>query len=126
VERYTPNLLEYMRCADLSISMAGYNTTMNVLTTGARSLLLPFQGNDDQEQSIRSERLEELGVVSVIRPDDLNPERFAQRVVDMLAQTPAPMTFDLNGVANTATYVRELCAGQLPLSPQAASSVSVA
>ncbi|MEO1145028.1 MAG: glycosyltransferase [Cyanobacteria bacterium J06638_22] len=125
VERYTPNLLDYMSRADLSISMAGYNTTMNVLTTGVRSMLLPFQGNDDQEQSIRSERLEELGIVSVIRPDDLNPERFAQRVVDMLAQTPSSMTFDLNGVANTATYVRDLCAGQRPLSQKVIPPMSV-
>ncbi|MEO1208328.1 MAG: glycosyltransferase [Cyanobacteria bacterium J06638_20] len=126
VECYTPNLLEYMSRADLSISMAGYNTTMNVLTTGVRSMLLPFKGNDDQEQSIRSERLEELGVVSVIRPDDLNPERFAQRVVDMLAQTPSLMTFDLNGVANTATYIRDLCAEQRPLSQKVIPPVSVA
>ena len=109
VERYTPSLLRYMQQADLSISMAGYNTTMNVLTTGVRSLLLPFQGNDDQEQTLRSERLEELGVVSVIRPADLNPERFAQRVVDYLKQSPSPMTFDLQGVAKTAKLVRELC-----------------
>ncbi|MEB3213486.1 MAG: glycosyltransferase [Leptolyngbyaceae bacterium] len=108
VERYTPNLLPYMIRADLSISMAGYNTTMNVLTTGVRSMLLPFTGNDDQEQTLRSERLDELGVVSVIRPEDLNPERFAQRVVEMLDQTPTSMTFDLNGVANTAHYIREL------------------
>lgn len=109
VERYTPNLLRYMSRADLSISMAGYNTTMNVLTTGVRSMLLPFQGNDDQEQTLRSERLEELGVVSVIRPDDLTPKRLAQRVIEMLSQTPSPMTFDLDGVANTAVCLRELC-----------------
>ena len=29
----------------LSISMAGYNTTLNVLTTGVRAILLPFTGN---------------------------------------------------------------------------------
>ena len=65
-----------MRQADLSISMAGYNTTLNVLTTGVRAMLLPFTGNDDQEQTLRSERLEQLGVVRMIRPEDLDPERF--------------------------------------------------
>jgi predicted glycosyltransferase len=109
VERYTPNLLSYMQQATLSISMAGYNTTMNVLTTGVRSMLLPFTGNDDQEQTIRSERLEELGIVSVIRAADLEPERFAQRIVDCLKQTPASMQFNLRGVENTAAQVRSLC-----------------
>lgn len=109
VQRYTPHLLHYMQEADLSISMAGYNTTMNVLTTGVRSLLLPFTGNDDQEQTLRSKRLEELGVVSVLRPTDLHPQQFTQRVVEILQQSSSPMTFDLQGVRKTAALVRDLC-----------------
>ncbi len=108
VDRYTPNLLNYMKEADLSISMAGYNTTMNVLTTGVRSMLLPFMGNDDQEQRIRSEKLEDLGIVHVIRPEELNPQRFAQAVILHLNQTPSPITFDLQGVAKTAQLVLSL------------------
>jgi predicted glycosyltransferase len=108
VDRYTPNLLQYMRQADLSISMAGYNTTMNILTTGTRALLLPFTGNDDQEQRIRSERLEELGIVQVIRQPDLQPERFAEKVVQALQQKPADVDFDLDGVEKTALLIRSL------------------
>ncbi|MCG8364167.1 MAG: glycosyl transferase [Pseudanabaenales cyanobacterium] len=108
VERYTPNLLSYMRQADLSISMAGYNTTLNVLTTGVRAMLLPFTGNDDQEQTLRSERLEQLGVVRLIRPEDLHPERFAQKVIDCLSQKPAQINFDLHGVEKTAVLLRSL------------------
>jgi predicted glycosyltransferase len=111
VERFTPHLLQHMRQADLSISMAGYNTTMNVLTTGVRSLLLPFTGNDDQEQQIRSKRLEELGIVSVIDREELKPERFAQKVITCLQQTPSSLKFDMQGVEKTAQYVR-LCARQ--------------
>lgn len=112
IERFTPHLLQYMRQADLSISMAGYNTTMNVLTTGVRSLLLPFIGNDDQEQRMRSTRLEELGIVSVIRREELEPERFAQKVVTCLQQTPASMKFDMQGVEKTAQFVRSLARQQ--------------
>jgi predicted glycosyltransferase len=108
VERYTPDLQAYMQQADLSISMAGYNTTMNILSTGTRAMLLPFTGNDDQEQRIRSERLQELGVVQVIQSTDLHPERFAQRVIEALQQKPSPRTFDLQGVEKTAMLVRSL------------------
>jgi predicted glycosyltransferase len=108
VERFTPDLLQYMRQADLSISMAGYNTTMNVLTTGVRSMLLPFVGNDDQEQRMRSERLAELGVVHVIQRDELEPERFAQRVIACLQQTPPSITFDMQGVEKTAQLVQSI------------------
>ncbi|MEM9512812.1 MAG: glycosyltransferase, partial [Cyanobacteria bacterium P01_E01_bin.48] len=107
VERYTPDLMAYMRQADLSINMGGYNTTLNVLKTGVRSMLLPFTGNGDQEQTIRAERLEEMGVVSVIRPEDLQPQRLAQRIVDYLQTQPTAIEFDLDGVARTAQILRE-------------------
>jgi predicted glycosyltransferase len=106
VERYTPALMAYMRQADLSINMGGYNTTLNVLKTGVRSMLLPFTGNDDQEQTIRAERLEDLGVVTIIRPDDLNPQRLADRIVAYLDTAPTAIHFDLNGVANTARILQ--------------------
>lgn len=113
VERYTPSLLRYMRQADLSISMAGYNTTMNVLTTGVRSMLLPFTGNDDQEQRIRSERLQELGVVSVIQPEELQPTRFAHKIMTCLQQPPAPMSFDIRGVETTARLLKGMVQQQI-------------
>ena len=63
-----------MAQADLSISMAGYNTTMNILTTGVRAMMLPFTGNDDKEQTMRVERLAQLGRVRRLRPEDLVPD----------------------------------------------------
>jgi predicted glycosyltransferase len=108
LQRYTPNLLAHMHQADLSISMAGYNTTMNVLTSGVRAMVSTFTGNDDQEQTLRAERLEELGIVRVIRPDDLQPEVFAQRVLDCLQQGPGGRSFDFQGVEKTAAYLKDL------------------
>ena len=108
LQRYTPNLLAHMHQADLSISMAGYNTTMNVLTSTVRAMMLPFTGNDDQEQTLRAERLEELGMVQVIRPDDLQPQQFAQRVMDCLQQRTPARSFDFQGVAKTAAYLKKL------------------
>lgn len=107
VDRYTPNLLSYMQKADLSISMSGYNTTMNVLTTGVRSLLLPFTGNDDQEQRIRAEKLAHLGVVEVIRPSDLEPNQFARKIVFYLQQRPTQLKFDCAGVEKTALQLKQ-------------------
>ena len=108
VERYTPDLLTYMAKADLSISMAGYNTTLNVLQTGVRAMLLPFTGNDDQEQRLRSKRLESLGIVRVIDPDQLNPTLLAHRILDSLNTQPARPSFSLRGVETTAARIKEL------------------
>ncbi|NDJ16444.1 glycosyltransferase family protein [Myxacorys almedinensis] len=112
VDRFTPNLLPYMQKADLSISMSGYNTTMNVLTTGTRALLLAFTGNDDQEQRIRSEKLAKLGVVDTIQPDQLEPHRFALHVMTCLQKQPTTLEFDFNGVTKTAALLQHLVADQ--------------
>ncbi|NJM96042.1 MAG: glycosyl transferase [Phormidesmis sp. RL_2_1] len=108
VERYTPDLLTYMSKADLSISMAGYNTTLNVLQTGVRALLLPFTGNDDQEQRLRSKRLESLGIVRAIDPEQLNPVQLGHSILDILNTQPTQQFFNLHGVEGTTARVKEL------------------
>lgn len=108
VDRFTPNLLTYMQQADLSINMSGYNTTMNVLTTGVRAMILPFTGNDDQEQTIRAAKLEQLGVVNRIYPEDLQCDRFAEKVITCLQKLPTPIQFDFNGVAKTSSLLNDL------------------
>ena len=108
LERYTSNFLSYMKNADLSISMSGYNTTMNILTTGVRGMLLPFMGNDDQEQRIRAEKLEKLGVIDMIHTEELQPEPFAQKIIHCLQKQPTQISFDFNGVEKTARLLKQL------------------
>lgn len=108
VNRYTCNLLSYMQKADLSISMSGYNTTLNVMTTGVRAMILAFKGNDDQEQRIRASKLNDLGIVKMLDESDLQPEIFVNKVIDYLATKPNTIKFDANGVENTAALVKNL------------------
>lgn len=108
VKRYTPDLLSYMSKADLSISMAGYNTTLNVLQTGVRALLLPFTGNDDKEQRLRSQRLENLGIVRAIDPKQLTPTQLGHSILDILNTQPTQQSFNLRGVKGSAARVKEL------------------
>ena len=42
-----------MQTADISLSLSGYNTTMNILSTGVRAIVVPIgHENQDQEQLI--------------------------------------------------------------------------
>lgn len=113
IHRYTPNLLAYMEKATLSISMSGYNTTMNILTAGVSAMMLPFTGNDDQEQTRRVERLSQLGKVRQIHPEDLRPGRLAEVIMAHLQHSPSQIEVDLNGVNNTAHFVKALTEGTL-------------
>ncbi len=108
VSRYTTNLLSYMQKADLSISMSGYNTTLNIMTTGVKAMILPFTGNDDQEQKMRAEKLEKLGVVKMIQPQELQPEILTDKIVNYLRQEHNRIKFDFNGVDNTTSALKSL------------------
>ncbi|MEL7357312.1 MAG: glycosyltransferase [Cyanobacteria bacterium J06560_6] len=108
IRRYTPTLLSYMKKADLSISMSGYNTTMNILTTGVRAMMLPFTGNGDQEQTKRVQRLAQLGKVRQIQPSDLQPQRLADAAIAHLQHIPSELKINLNGADNTAKLVKAL------------------
>ena len=107
-DRYTTNLLDYMLQADLSIGMGGYNTTMNILSTGVRAMMMAFQGNNDKEQLTRLGKLDKIGRVRMIQPQDLDPEQFAQNVVNYLQYQPAKLEVDLQGATNTAYYLKKL------------------
>jgi predicted glycosyltransferase len=105
-----PFSLEYVNelaSADLSISMAGYNTCMDILSTGTRSLVYPFRQN--REQALRAERLQSLGLLHVV--NDLNDSCLAETIQTALNAAPtAPrLVPDLNGAARSAMLVESFC-----------------
>lgn len=124
LRRYTHRFLSYLKQADLSISMAGYNTCMNLLTTGCRALVLPFATPGNDEQTIRANKLEALGVLNVIRPHELRPDALAHKILACLKTKPASHTLNLRGVENTATFLTELVGEEHSAGPAAVRPLS--
>jgi hypothetical protein len=118
LRRYTQHFLSCLKHADLSVSMAGYNTCMNVLTTGCRALVLPFASPGNEEQTIRANKLERLGLVNVIRPDELAPEALAEKMRMALEMEPPPHRLDTRGVEQSGRLITALVDGQLPSAPR--------
>lgn len=109
IRRFTPHLIDYMSKAELSISLAGYNTTMNILRTGVRSLVFPFSSEHQSgEQTLRSEKLEQMGVVNILRPEELAPDRLAEKIMTCLNQTATSHMFDLQGAQKSALRLKAL------------------
>jgi predicted glycosyltransferase len=109
LRRFTPNLMAFLQQADLSISLGGYNTTMNLLKTGVRAMIYP--SNKDREQAIRAEKLEKLDLLKVLAPDDLESTQLAQSIVDYLTQAPTirqQHSLLLNGAQKTSTILQTL------------------
>lgn len=104
VNRFAPDFISYLAAADLSISMGGYNTTMNILATGVPSLLWPFSQN--REQRLRAGRLAERGLLTVIEDADLQPDIMAAKMDHELAQSNRPAAaINLDGAAKTAACI---------------------
>lgn len=92
--------------ADLSISMAGYNTCMDLLSTGVKAIVYPFRQN--REQGLRARKFESLGLLRVIH--ELEVALLARTIQQALASPPLARDFDLNldGARNTASLLKEL------------------
>jgi predicted glycosyltransferase len=104
VLRFTAEFLSLLDAADLSISMAGYNTCMNILATKVPALVWPFPQN--REQRLRAVKLAALGWMQVLGEPDLDPVRLAGLIEHRLAQPFSPkISVDLNGAARTAAWL---------------------
>lgn len=110
VRRFTSSFESLMQQAALSISMAGYNTCMNLLNTGTRALVWPFTGHKNDEQTIRAQKLERLGLLTLLKPTDLSPARLAEKIVASLSrsQIHAPHSINTNGGRETAMAIERL------------------
>ncbi|MEL6160424.1 MAG: glycosyltransferase [Cyanobacteria bacterium J06623_5] len=107
LQRYTPRLIDYLQQADLSISLGGYNTTMNLLRTGVRSLILPsLSPNQTDEQRIRAQGLARLKVINLLSPAELSPLPLVKAIQNSLKQAPASRSFNLEGAENTAKQIK--------------------
>ena len=105
IERFTERFPAWLAAADCSVSMAGYNTTMDILASGVPALVRPFDVN--REQADRAARLAEMGLLTVLK--DLEPEYLACAMETALAKgrRPGPPPIDLDGAATTARYISE-------------------
>ena len=104
IEKFTSDFLSYLAAADLSISMAGYNTTMNVLATAVPALVWPFGAN--REQRLRAERLADQGALKLINDQDLNPDDLAGIMEQTLTRVDSrKIDIDLDGAVYTARWL---------------------
>lgn len=109
LRRFSTHFLSELAAADLSLSMGGYNTSMNLLAAQVPALVWPFAQN--REQRLRAERLARLGAVQVIDDTDLEPARLAAAMGRMLANRARPaVDIDLDGAAATARWIDAWCA----------------
>jgi len=100
IDRFTDRFPEWLAAADLSVSMAGYNTCMNLVQTGTPALVYPFGQN--REQRLRAERLGSKIALGILEDTDLSPERLVDRMTKQLRSTRFISDINVNGAEETA------------------------
>jgi predicted glycosyltransferase len=93
--RSVPDLAEEFSRARASISQCGYNTALDLLRTRVPALVVPYATSEEDEQTRRARRLEQLGVLRVA--DHINGDMDA-----LLRFTPKTAALDLDGATKTA------------------------
>src|SRR5262249_6281779 len=68
LERFRADFTDLLARSRLSLSQAGYNTVMDILSARARAVLLPFAEGAETEQSLRARLLAARGLVGLVEP----------------------------------------------------------
>lgn len=108
---FVPDLHHLIAGAAAVISMAGYNSVCEVLTTDRPALLVP-RSQPRTEQLIRAERLDELGLADLLTFDDLGPDALATWCCTAVGAPPVARDgIDLDGLRRIPDIARELLRG---------------
>jgi predicted glycosyltransferase len=115
VERARVDFQALLRNALVSISQGGYNTVLDVVTSGARPVVVPFTGNGETEQRERGHRLRDFGLAVIVDDRTLTPESLASAVDEAGSRTQwSRWDFDSDGGAATAAYIARSLAAARP------------
>ena len=105
VERARPDFRQLLAGAAASVSQAGYNTVMDILTARPPAVLVPFAGKGETEQTLRAARLTCLGLAIHLPEADLTADRLTAAVRDAMAMKQPVHPFAMNGAENTVDLV---------------------
>ena len=106
--RWITNMQSEIRKARVSVSRCGYNTALDLITTGARALVIPFVETEEDEQTYRARKMETLGLVRVLEENRLTPETLAAEVAATRTFEPRRLNVDMDGASHTVDLVEAM------------------
>ncbi len=103
VERARKDFPMLLAHCEVSISQGGYNTMMDCLRAGARSVVVPFAGGGEIEQTVRAQAFAERGLVEMVAEETLTPQSLADAVARVMERPRPPAAeIDLEGAKRSA------------------------
>jgi predicted glycosyltransferase len=109
VEPARPDFPQMLNHAICSVSLAGYNTAMDLLQTGIPALLIPFDDGGEVEQTLRAQSLAALPGFDMLLSAELSAEAMAQHVTKLSQMFRRPIQgVAMNGAAEALRIVEEI------------------
>ncbi|MBM3285695.1 MAG: hypothetical protein FJY81_07455, partial [Candidatus Aminicenantes bacterium] len=99
----------------LVVSMGGYNTVYETLSVKTPLLVVP-RVYPRKEQLIRAEGLAARGLLEMIHPKELEPEKLSQRIVEYLSSLPRSTNsfrLDFGGLEKAILEIEDLLPGTI-------------
>lgn len=115
LERSRPDFTTLLANCALSVSQAGYNTLMEIVSAGARAVVVPFAGGHETEQTLRARCFAGRGLLELVDQSALTPETLAA-AIDLAARKPRPSpgAINLDGAQRSAASIVRLAMDKAP------------
>jgi len=112
VERYRKDYALLLAHCEMSISHCGYNTVIDVLRAGCRSVMVPYSVGGESEQTMRATSLAERGLAKMVEDSRLTPETLYQAIDAALDAPPAKLEgLRVDGARESARLVASWVSG---------------
>lgn len=104
---WTKKLSTYLTAADLVITMGGYNSMLETVHLGKRTIVIPRKG-PSAEQKMRAKLFDDLGLVTNVDLDGLTSRKLSSEIEKSLASKPAPIAvLPMTGVDRAAQAIAQ-------------------
>jgi predicted glycosyltransferase len=106
VKEFASDFVSLLGAADLSVSMAGYNTCMNIVAANVPSLVWPFGQNIEQRE--RARKIARFVPMTILEDQDLMVPKFSRLIKKSLCRQNMNKhpSLNIHGAVNTATWIR--------------------
>ena len=92
-----------------TISMCGYNTALDILQSGVRAVIVPFDDGGEVEQSIRAQALGQIDGIEVIATNQLSNDTLHTALTAALnAPKRDPQTAGMQGSAHSVEIAKSI------------------
>ena len=124
MREFSNDLMSYVSAADAVVSMGGYNTVCEILSAAKPAIIVP-RTKPSEEQLIRSQRMQNNGLLKSIHPENLTPSSLMKQLVQTFENPEKPKDIDLEGLTKVTRHIRNLLAEQITYSqPELVYSLS--